>query len=82
MVWWYKVIIVSALSLSLRDKEKEREKREIVLDNLASYPLLSVRFGIFFSSQGAPWSKSLLRPYAYQHDHRVFALDGMDGDFS
>ena len=28
---WYRVIIVSALSLSLRDKE--REKREIELDN-------------------------------------------------
>ena len=28
------MIIVSALSLSLRDKEREREKRDIELDNL------------------------------------------------
>ena len=32
---WYRVIIVSALSLSLRDKE--REKREIELDNSMQY---------------------------------------------
>ena len=32
-MWWYRVNIVSALSLSLRDKEREREKREIELDN-------------------------------------------------
>ena len=31
-VVWYRVIIVSALSLTLRDKEREREKREIEIE--------------------------------------------------
>ena len=36
-MWWYRVIIVSALSLSLRDKElRERVKKEIELDNIVN----------------------------------------------
>ena len=34
VVWW-KVIIVSALSI--RDQEREREKRDIELDNSSSF---------------------------------------------
>ena len=34
---WYRVIIVSALSLSLRDKElRERVEKEIELDNIVN----------------------------------------------
>ena len=43
------MIIVSALSLSHRDKEREREKREIELDNIvAGFALMMTWFIAMF----------------------------------